>query len=232
MKSEEISEKREAPVLKDVACISEGWINKYILTYVLPDGTTYEYESVSRKGPDSYRAELEANGEGRIVKSEPDAICIMPVLQDGRLLLIREFRYAVNGWVIAFPAGLKEKDESIRDCVDRELREETGYRLRQDMGVRAVAPFPQEGYSSVGMGDESVLIVTAHVEECGDAAPELGELIETFTLAPEEVAEFLDTNEDLIGTRCQLLLESVRRTNALRKRIALALNPITKEDFA
>ena len=219
------------PVLKNVECVSEGWINKYILTYELPDGTDYEYESVSRKGPEEYRKALEHNSD-EDAADQPDAICIMPVLPDGSILLIREFRYAVNGWVVAFPAGLKEKDESIRDCVDRELQEETGYKVRNDMGSRAVLPFPQNGYSSVGLGDESVLIVTANVEESGVPTPERGELIETFTLAPEDVADFLDSNPDYIGTRCQLLLETVRRTNALKKRIALALNPITKEDFA
>ena len=82
------------------------------------------------------------------------------------------------------------------------------------------------------MGDESVLVVSAYVEQAGDAKPELGELIEVFTLSQEEVGDFLERRDFMIGTRAQLLLESVRRTNALKKRISLALNPITKEDFA
>ena len=54
---------RETPQLKNIEQVSEGWINKYVLTYVLPDGTDYQYEAVSRKGLDAYRAELERLGK-------------------------------------------------------------------------------------------------------------------------------------------------------------------------
>ena len=54
---------RETPQLKNVEQVSEGWVNKYVLTYVLPDGTDYQYEAVSRKGLDAYRAELERLGK-------------------------------------------------------------------------------------------------------------------------------------------------------------------------
>ena len=54
---------RETPQLKNIEQVSEGWVNKYVLTYVLPDGTDYQYEAVSRKGLDAYRAELERLGK-------------------------------------------------------------------------------------------------------------------------------------------------------------------------
>ena len=50
----------------------------------------------------------------------------MPQTATGELLLIREFRYPLNSWCIAFPAGLMEPGEDLATCVDRELREETG----------------------------------------------------------------------------------------------------------
>ena len=37
------------PQLADIRQVSDGWIKKYVLTYTLPDGSTYEYESASRK---------------------------------------------------------------------------------------------------------------------------------------------------------------------------------------
>ena len=40
---------RGIPQLKNIEQVSEGWINKYFLTYELPDGTDYVYESTSRK---------------------------------------------------------------------------------------------------------------------------------------------------------------------------------------
>lgn len=223
-------EQVKTPQLKDVELVSSGWINKYLLTYELPDGTLYNYESISRKGIDKYREALEKNRAGE--QQQPDAICILPVLPDDSLLLIREFRYAINAWCIATPAGLLEPGETIEECVNRELLEETGYRVRTDIEGEAIRPFPQSGYSSVGLGDENVRVVIAYVEHSGMPHPTPSEYIQTFTLARDDVGRFLDTNKDLIGTRVQLLLEAVRRNHVLRKRLALAQNPITSKDFA
>lgn len=221
------------PRLLNVELISPGWINKYLMTYEMPDGRTIEYESVSRKGLDEYKHQLEVNARGEGGRPEnADAVCIVPVLPDDSLLLIREFRYPVNAWVVAFPAGLIEEGETLRECIDRELMEETGYRVRRDFDGDPLLRLPQSGYSSVGMGEENVSVVIAQVEPEGEAKLQPTELIETFTLARNDVSHFLENNTDLIGTRCQLLLEMVRRTNVLRKRIELVLNPITKEDFA
>jgi len=218
------------PQFKDIELVSDGWIKKYVLTYEMPDGSEYRYESVSRKGLDAYRAQLLGNAAGRT--PEPDAVCIVPVLPDDSLLLIREFRYPVNASVIAFPAGLVEPGETLADCVDRELREETGYRLRRAFDRDPLMPLPQSGYSSVGMAEENVRVVIAYVEPDGDAQPGEDEFIEHFTLTRDQVGPFLDTNRELIGTRCQLLLEAVRRTNVLRKRLTLLQNPLRSEDFA
>lgn len=97
------------PQLADIRQVSDGWIKKYVLTYTLPDGSTYEYESASRKSIDAYRAELEGNARGE--RPVADAVCIVPQTADGKLLLIREFRYPLNSWCIAFPAGLTEPGE-------------------------------------------------------------------------------------------------------------------------
>lgn len=218
------------PTLKDVRLVSDGWLKKYVLTYEKPEGGTFEYEAVSRKGLEEYTEALAANAAGEEPKT--DAVCIVPILPDDSLLLIREFRYPVNAWVIAFPAGLIEAGETLDECIDRELREETGYRVRTDLEGKAVIPLPQSGHSSVGMSEENVRVVIAYVEPVGDAELSDNELIQTFVLAREDAGQFLDANTDLIGTRCQLLLESVRRTNVLRKRLELAQHPITSRDYA
>lgn len=218
------------PKLQDIELLSDGWIKKYLLTYKLPDGSTYKYESVSRKGLAEYTAALRSDEQGIIPK--PDAICIVPILPDDSLLLIREFRYPVNAWCISFPAGLVDKGETIEECVNRELMEETGFRVRQDLEGPAIIPLPQNGYSSVGMGEENVRVVIAYVEQIGDAEPHPTEFIEPFILKRDNAGEFLDKNRDLIGTRCQLLLEAVRRNQVLRKRLVLAQNPIKSNDFA
>ena len=225
---------RETPQLKHIEQVSDGWIKKYILTYVLPDGSDYIYEAASRKGLEAYHAELarlEARSNTAIAaidegaedfgaaavaaaeqaagtsgKRTADAVSIVPITRDGNLVLIREFRYPLNSWCIACPAGLMEPGEDVAACVDRELREETGYRLRTDVD-EPVRLLPQAGFSSTGLTDEAIQIVFAQVEKAGDAQPEESELIRPFQLSLGDVRRFLDENTTLIGTRAQLILE-------------------------
>lgn len=192
------------PALESVETVSTGWINKYHLHYTLPDGRPYTYEGVSRKGPERYEAALEALGSTGT--PDPDAVCIVPLLPDGSVLLEREFRYPLNSWCVSLPAGLIDAGESLEEAVARELSEETGYRLRDDIAP-AVRPLPQPGFSSTGLTEENVQVVFAQVEAAGKARPDSAELIEPFTVARADLRAFLDANQLPIGTRCQLILE-------------------------
>lgn len=192
------------PALESIETISTGWINKYHLHYTLPDGRPYTYEGVSRKGPERYETALAALGHSGA--PAPDAVCIVPLLPDGSVLLEREFRYPLNCWCVSLPAGLIDAGESLEEAVARELAEETGYRLRADapLPVRAL---PQPGFSSTGLTEENVQVVFAQVEPAGQARPDSAELIEPFTVARADLRAFLDANQLPIGTRCQLILE-------------------------
>lgn len=192
------------PTLESIETVSTGWINKYHLHYTLPDGRPYTYEGVSRKGPERYEAALEALGSTGA--PDPDAVCIVPLLPDGSVLLEREFRYPLNSWCVSLPAGLIDAGESPEEAVARELSEETGYRLRTDIAP-AVRPLPQPGFSSTGLTEENVQVVFAQVEPAGQARPDSAELIEPFTVARADLRAFLDANQLPIGTRCQLILE-------------------------
>lgn len=192
------------PTLESIETVSTGWINKYHLHYTLPDGRPYTYEGVSRKGPERYEAALEALGSTGA--PDPDAVCIVPLLPDGSVLLEREFRYPLNSWCVSLPAGLIDAGESLEEAVVRELSEETGYRLRDDIAP-AVRPLPQPGFSSTGLTEENVQVVFAQVEPAGQARPDSAELIEPFTVARADLRAFLDANQLPIGTRCQLILE-------------------------
>lgn len=192
------------PALESVETVSTGWINKYHLHYTLPDGRPYTYEGVSRKGPARYEAALKTlRSTGA---PDPDAVCIVPLLPDGSVLLEREFRYPLNSWCVSLPAGLIDAGESLEEAVARELSEETGYRLRDDIAP-AVRPLPQPGFSSTGLTEENVQVVFAQVEPGGQPRPDSAELIEPFTVARSGLRAFLDTNKLPIGTRCQLILE-------------------------
>ena len=219
------------PKLKDIEQLSSGWINKYVLTYEMPDGRQHLYECASRKPLEAFRAGLKARGEacralfadeageshlgngekdaGESWQSQltPDAVCIVARTPRDTLVMIREFRYPLNSWCIAFPAGLVDPGEDIASCACRELEEETGYSVLPGEPVRVL---PQAGFSSTGMADETVQIVYVTAEKTGGAHTEPNELIEVFELPIADVSGFLDTNSLPIGTRAQLVLEAYR----------------------
>jgi len=202
---------RPRPELLDVEQVTDGWIKKYLLTYRLPSGGTFTYESVSRKNLADYIEELHGNATNPAHAKAPDAVCIVPRTEDDRLVLIREFRYPLNSWCIAFPAGLIEPGETIEETVERELAEETGYALRRDaQGKTHMRKLSQPGYSSAGMSGESVQVVYVHVqnEPAFEQRTESAELIETFTVAADDIPDFLEANTMPIGTRAQLILEA------------------------
>ncbi|MEG0070337.1 MAG: NUDIX hydrolase [Raoultibacter sp.] len=196
------------PTLQHIEQVSEGWINKYILTYRMPNGSTYAYESISRKKLAAYTREMQRDPTA---PQTADAISIVGRTADDELVMIKEFRYPLNSWCIAFPAGLIDPGEDMMACVERELLEETGYGLRMVDGGPCVRPLEQPGCSSTGLSEESVCTVFAEVEKRGDAQPEPAELIEAFTLPISDIDTFLKANTLPIGTRCQLVLEGLRR---------------------
>jgi ADP-ribose pyrophosphatase len=74
---------------------------------------------------------LEDPETGRRYKREvvvhPGAVVILGLLPDGKVLLIRNRRYAVDETLLELPAGTLEKNEDPMNCAGRELLEETGY---------------------------------------------------------------------------------------------------------
>jgi ADP-ribose pyrophosphatase len=75
----------------------------------------------------------------------PGAAMVVPVTADGRLMLIKQYRFAVQHYLLEFPAGTLEKDEDPDTTIKRELEEETGYRANywQTIGSFFLCP----GYS-------------------------------------------------------------------------------------
>ncbi|MDM4765307.1 NUDIX hydrolase [Pelomonas sp. SE-A7] len=57
----------------------------------------------------------------------PGAVMVVPLMDDGRLLLERQFRHPMRRVMLEFPAGKLDPNESPLACAQRELREETGY---------------------------------------------------------------------------------------------------------
>jgi len=68
-----------------------------------------------------------ANGDRYHFLSLQDYICLLAILDDKEILLVKQYRAAIDRVSLELPAGLVEKDETPEQCAIRECREETGY---------------------------------------------------------------------------------------------------------
>ncbi len=67
----------------------------------------------------------------REVVMHPGAVAVLPVLADGNVVLVKQFRYPVGAELIEVPAGKLDENELPEACALRELEEETGYRAQK-----------------------------------------------------------------------------------------------------
>ncbi|MGF1515502.1 MAG: NUDIX hydrolase [Elainellaceae cyanobacterium] len=83
-------------------------------------------------------------GEWECIRHPGGAVAV-PITAEGQLVLVRQYRFAVQGRLLEFPAGTVEIDETPAATVKREIEEETGYRAHrwQNLGQFFLAP----GYS-------------------------------------------------------------------------------------
>jgi 8-oxo-dGTP pyrophosphatase MutT (NUDIX family) len=72
----------------------------------------------------------------------PGAVVVLPVLADGRIVLIRQYRHAVGQYLWELVAGRKERGEDFTVGALRELEEETGYRARRIRKLVTIFPSP------------------------------------------------------------------------------------------
>ncbi|MBN1289600.1 MAG: NUDIX hydrolase [Actinobacteria bacterium] len=89
--------------------------------------------------------------DGRIVKWEkvkhPGAVGIVPVLEDGSIVMVRQYRNATDEVILEIPAGKLSPGEPPEECARRELREETGFSAGEMIKLA-------EFYNSPGYSDE------------------------------------------------------------------------------
>lgn len=110
----------------------------------------------------------------------PGAVVVIPLLDDGRVVLERQFRYPVGQVMIEFPAGKLDAGEDPLVCGQRELLEETGYRARE--WARAGAMHLAVGYST-----EIIHIYFARGLSLGERQLDHGEFLDVFTATPDEL---------------------------------------------
>ena len=122
-----------------------------------------------------------SEGEWECIRHPGGALAV-PVTPEGKLVLVRQYRFAVQGRILEFPAGTLEPAEEPLETVKREIEEETGYRGQKwdKLGEFFLAP----GYS-----DEIIYAFLARDLEKLETPPKQDEDedIETVLLTPEEL---------------------------------------------
>src|SRR5690606_1377456 len=118
----------------------------------------------------------------------PGAVLIIPMLEDGRLVLERQFRYPLRQVFIEFPAGKIDAGEDPLTTGQRELLEETGYRASEWIYLAAQHP-------CIGYSDEVIYIYLARGLEAGQHQPDADEKLQIFNTSLAHCLELVQHGE-------------------------------------
>ena len=90
---------------------------------------------------DTYRAETGCSFRRETIR-HPASVVIVPIMEGNAVLLIRQFRHALDRYIYEIPAGTSEPGEPLLACAKRELAEETGYKARSWRRLYEFYPAP------------------------------------------------------------------------------------------
>lgn len=116
--------------------------------------------------------------------THPGSVVVLPVLADGRVILIRQYRHAAREFLWELVAGRIDKGESPWQAAARELIEETGYRAKR---FRVFLDF----FPSPGFLEERMFILLASGLKEGQAAPEDDEKIEVRAYGRKQLEQMI-----------------------------------------
>ena len=118
----------------------------------------------------------------------PGAVLIIPLLQNGNLLLERQFRYPLNRVFVELPAGKIDAGEDILSTGQRELLEETGYTAQEWIYLGHQHP-------CIGYSDEVIYMFLAKGLEEGDAHCDEDEALELFEASLDDCLQMVATQQ-------------------------------------
>jgi ADP-ribose pyrophosphatase len=136
-----------------------------------PDGTVGELEMIRHPGASA------------VVPFLSD-----PAADDPQILLIRQYRYAAEGFLYEIPAGRLEVGEKPRDCAVRELKEETGCHAQRVEHLFTM-------YTTPGFTDEKIHVFMATGLEAGETKHEADEFLEMQPMLLSRALEMIEAGE-------------------------------------
>jgi len=120
----------------------------------------------------------------REVITHPGSVVVLPVLPDGRILLIQQYRHATRQYLWELVAGRIHSGETPKAAAARELIEETGYRAKRLRVFLEMFPTP-------GFLEEKMFLLLAEGLTAGEAEPEEDEKIISRAYKRKELEEMI-----------------------------------------
>jgi len=124
----------------------------------------------------------------REVVTHPGSVVVLPVLPNGRIVMIRQYRHATRQYLWELVAGRKEPEETPKEGAARELLEETGYRAKRFKVFLDVFPTP-------GFLEERMYLLLAEGLTAGEAEPEEDEKIEVRAYRVNELKQMIKSGQ-------------------------------------
>ena len=114
----------------------------------------------------------------------PGAVCCIPILPDGKIGLIKQYRYAVKEQMIEIPAGKLDQNETPERCAIRELEEEIGYKADKITFLTNIHP-------AIGFTDEKMWLYLAENLVKSEQNLDSDEFLVLFPTKLEEAVEMV-----------------------------------------
>lgn len=124
----------------------------------------------------------------REVVTHPGSVVVLPVLPDGKIVLVRQYRHATRQFLWELVAGRMEAGEDPKQGAARELLEETGYRARKISVFLDVFPTP-------GFLEERMFLLIAEGLTAGEAQPEEDEKLTVADYSRKQLEEMIRTGK-------------------------------------
>ena len=118
----------------------------------------------------------------------PGATAIIPMLNESRVLLLKQYRHPLRKYIWEIPAGTIDPQESVINCAKRELIEETGYSANQWQKLGEITPVP--GYS-----DERIHVYLATELQTAEQDLDRDEIINIHEVDFSEALEMIKTGK-------------------------------------
>lgn len=114
----------------------------------------------------------------------PGAVAVVPILDDGSMVFVKQYRYPLGTVLYEIPAGKLDPDEDPDVCARRELSEETGYSAREWQKLTSIVTTP-------GFTDEVIHLYAARGLEKYAQHTDEDEFIDIVVLTPQQVKQMV-----------------------------------------